>query len=147
MINYSREVKITFENKEGFESFKISDSHNSEKIFRKIMPIDSIEIYETVIAIFLNNNSESIGWFKVSQGGINGSVVDVRMIFSAALNCLATQFILCHNHPSGSLKPSIQDIAITDKLKEGSKVLDIKLLDHIILTKDSYFSFADKGLI
>lgn len=147
MTDYSRQVKITFESKEGFESFIANDSTVTSKAFRKLISIDTIEIYESVVAIFLNQNNESIGWFKVSQGGINASVVDLRMIYSAALNCLATGVILCHNHPSASLKPSSQDIAITKKLKEGGNLLDIRLLDHIILTKDSYFSFADEGLL
>lgn len=147
MTEYLKQVKLTLVKKEGIESFKAEGSYQIQKVLRDIIPADSINVHESVVAVFFNQNNESVGWFQVSQGGINQSVVDLRMVFSAALNCLATAIIMCHNHPSGNIKPSQDDIKITKKLKDGGDILNIKLLDHIIITEESYYSFADEGLI
>jgi DNA repair protein RadC len=88
-----------------------------------------------MICIFLNRQNNTIGWFKVSQGGLSGTVIDIRLILATALNCLASAIILCHNHPSGNLHPSEADISMTKKLQEASKLMDIQVLDHIILTE------------
>jgi len=95
--------------------------------------------------IYLNASNTTIGWYKVSQGGLQGTVADPRLIVKKALDVLATSFIMCHNHPSGNLTPSEADKVITKKIKEGAGFLDIKLFDHIILTEESYYSFADEG--
>ncbi len=87
------------------------------------------------------------GIYQLSSGGITGTVVDIRLLFAVVLKSISVGIILCHNHPSGKLKPSETDIQITRKIKNASEYLDIKLLDHLILTPDgSYFSFADNGL-
>ena len=78
---------------------------------------------------------------------MTGTVVDVRMIFTTALNCLATAIIIAHNHPSGTLQPSEADKAITRRIKEASKTLDISVLDHLIITDEDFYSFADNGLL
>ena len=97
--------------------------------------------------ILLNQASHPIGVYHLSTGGINSSVVDVRIILSIALKTLATGIIILHNHPSSNLKPSDSDIRITEKLKEACSIMDIRLIDHLIICKDDYFSFADNGLI
>ena len=81
----------------------------------------------------------------ISSGGITGTLVDVRIVFKKALEKGATAVILCHNHPSGALKPSNSDIQLTEKLRDAGKILDIRVLDHLIVTESGYFSFADEG--
>ena len=83
----------------------------------------------------------------MSKGGITGTLVDTRLVFKRAIELTATSIILCHNHPSGTLKPSASDISLTKKIKKGGEVLDIKILDHIIITEGSYYSFADEGVL
>ena len=85
--------------------------------------------------------------FILSQGGIAGTVVDLKLLFSVALKCVASGIIIFHNHPSGTTIPSTSDIKLTNKIKQAGEMLDIKLLDHIILTKKGYYSFADEGKI
>ncbi len=84
----------------------------------------------------------------MSSGGITGTLVDLRILFAVALKTLATSIIVCHNHPSGNLKPSHSDVILTNKIKKASELLDIKLLDHIIITpSQEYFSFSDDGIL
>jgi len=84
---------------------------------------------------------------KLSQGGISGTVTDVRIIMKKAVEFLASAIIVCHNHPSGNLNPSDADSKITGKIKEAGSIMDIQLLDHIIISGKDYYSFADNGLI
>ena len=98
-------------------------------------------------AIFLNQSNKVVHTQQLSSGGINQSIVDVRILFKNALELLSTGIIIAHNHPSGSLKPSAEDINITKKIKEAGNILNIQLLDHLIITQDHYFSFADEGLL
>lgn len=98
-------------------------------------------------AIFLNNNNKVIHVSQLTQGGISQSIVDVRTLYKMALDHFSTGIIIAHNHPSGSLKPSREDIHITQKVKEAGNTLSIQLLDHIIVTQNSYFSFSDAGLL
>ena len=105
----------------------------------------NIELKEYAFIVFLNRANEVIGFYKLSEGGITGTIMDPKLAFSVALQCLACGIILCHNHPSGNLKASTSDIAITNKFKEAAKLLDIAFLDHVILTNDSYISLADEG--
>ncbi|WP_347219941.1 DNA repair protein RadC [Chryseobacterium sp.] len=98
-------------------------------------------------AIFLNSSNKVLYTSQLTQGGISQSIVDVRVLFKTALEHFSTGIIIAHNHPSGSLKPSKEDINITQKIKEAGKILSIQLLDHIIITQNSYFSFSDAGLL
>jgi DNA repair protein RadC len=97
--------------------------------------------------VCLNNAKEVLGWVKVSTGGLDSSTVDPRVVFGIALQTAATAIIVAHNHPSGSLKPSPQDEQVTRRLKQAGELLGIQVLDHLIITKDSAFSFVDKGMI
>ncbi len=137
------ELKVELK-RDQIKKAKIANSQNSADFFREIWD-DSIGIYESFFVIYLNSSNTTIGWYKVSQGGLQGTVADPRLIVKKALDVLATSFIMCHNHPSGNLTPSEADKVITKKIKEGAGFLDIKLLDHIILTEESYYSFADEG--
>lgn len=102
---------------------------------------------EEVKLLLLNQSNTVLGIYNLSKGGINSSLVDVRLILSVALKCLATGVILIHNHPSGNLNPSKSDLEIVKKLNESCKLLDTTLLDSIIITKESYISFGDDGML
>lgn len=98
-------------------------------------------------AIFLNQSNKVIHISQLTQGGINQSIVDIRILFKNALDHFATGIIVAHNHPSGNLKPSSEDIHITKKIKEAGNLMNIQLLDHLIITQNSYLSFADENLL
>ena len=124
---------------------KVPSSQDCADFFRQLW--EGIDIYESFFAVYLNQSNNTIGWYKVSQGGITGTVADPRLILKKALDILATGIVICHNHPSGTLKPSLADEQITKKLKDGCSYFDIRLLDHIILTEDGYYSFMDEGIL
>jgi len=128
------------------ERERITSSLDAKKIFRSMIA-NSIEYKESFLLLILNNSNEILGIKKISEGGITATVVDVRLIFQTVLKAHGVAFILCHNHPSGKLQPSQADKQITNKIKEGAKVLDLKLLDHLIITKESGYSFADEGIL
>ena len=122
------------------------DAYN---VIKNFIPPNQIALKEFMVVLYLNNAQRVIGAYKVSDGGITGTVADLRLILSVALKSVATNFIIGHNHPSGNMKPSEADIALTKKLKDAGKMMDIKLLDHIILSPEegTYFSMADEGLM
>lgn len=109
----------------------------------------SLKDYEhEVFAVVFMNRANKINHFQVlSSGGISHTIVDPRIIFKRALEVKATSIVLCHNHPSGNLRPSRQDEALTAKLKDAGKLLDIQVVDHLIVSDEGYYSFADEGLI
>lgn len=125
---------------------KITTSDESVSYLRQFFK-DDILIYESFFILLLNRANYTIGWVKISQGGIIGTVVDIKLLMKYVIDLLASGVILCHNHPSGSITPSEQDKDLTKKIQETLKLIDSKVLDHIILTEDSYFSFADQGLL
>lgn len=126
---------------------RIRDAKDVESYLREIWNRRTIELCEECILLCLNSNHEAIGWVKVSTGGFNASLIDPRLVFSLALQTASTAIILAHNHPSGSLDPSDHDKAVTRQLREAGKFLGIAVLDHLILTKESAFSFAENGLL
>jgi DNA (cytosine-5)-methyltransferase 1 len=126
-------------------SVQIINSKDAVEILRKLIPMDEIELREQVVVLYLNNSNKVIGYYRHTTGGITSSIVDKRLILATALKSLCTSIILCHNHPSGGLKPSDADIKLTSQLKHAAKQMEIDLIDHIILTRDEYYSFADKG--
>lgn len=103
--------------------------------------------FEEFWIILLNRSNKVLGKYNISRGGISGTVADPKLIFSYALGKLASSIILAHNHPSGSVKPSLADRRLTDKLKRAAGYLDITILDHIIVGDSKYFSFADEGIL
>lgn len=129
---------------EALEKPKIS---SSKSVFNVMQPIIGELQHEEFWIIFLNNANRIQLKTQMSKGGITGTLVDSRLIFKRALELAATGLILCHNHPSGTLKPSTSDINLTSKIKKGGDVLDIKVLDHLIITEKEYFSFADDGIL
>ncbi len=141
-------IHVSFDKKlKKSELMKINSSKCAADIFRKVFNADTFDWSEEFVMLCLNNSNRVTGFFKISSGGMTGTVVDVRMIFATAFNCLATSIIIAHNHPSGTLIASDADKAITRKIKEAGAMLDIRLLDHIILTDESFVSFVDEGLL
>lgn len=129
-----------------FPSVKISSSSQAADFIRQFYG-DDIFIFESAFILLLNNSNITIGFAKLSQGGVTGTIVDPRIVAHYAVSSLAVGVILAHNHPSGNLTPSEADKQITNKVKEGLKLLDISLIDHVILTGASYTSLADSGLL
>ncbi len=120
---------------------------SSKSVFAIMQPIIGELGHEEFWILLLDNSNKLIYKYQISKGGLVATLVDPRVIFKTALEHSATGVILCHNHPSGSLKASETDISITYKLKEAGDYLDIKILDHIIITENEYFSFRDEGLL
>jgi DNA repair protein RadC len=110
-------------------------------------PILSDLVHEEFWILFLNRSNKVINRMKLSQGGISGTVTDVRIVMKKAIEFLASGIIVCHNHPSGNLNPSESDTKITQKIKEAGSLMDIQLLDHLIISEKDYYSFADNGLL
>lgn len=137
-IKYSTRVKPS-------EMDKIVSSNEAYEIFKNIYP--SLEHREYFYMLCLNRNNKVLGYSLISMGGLSGTVVDVRIVMQTALKANACSIIFAHNHPSGNLTPSSQDRDINNKIKEAGKLLDIPVLDHLILTPETYLSFADEGLM
>ena len=110
-------------------------------------PLLSDLSHEEFWVLFLNRSNKVINRMRLSQGGISGTVTDVRIILKRAIECLASGIIVCHNHPSGNLNPSESDTKITQKIKEAGNLMEIQLLDHLIISDKDYYSFADNGLL
>lgn len=128
-----------------FPKKKIRSSDDSYEVIKQFWHED-IEIYESFFILLLNRANMTIGWAKISQGGITGTVVDVKILLKYVVDSLASGVIIAHNHPSGNLIPSQSDIDITRKVKEALSYLDSQLLDHLIITPDNgYHSMADNG--
>ena len=129
---------------EALEKKKIT---SSKSVFELMQPVIGELEHEEFWIIYVNNSNKVIQKNQLSKGGITGTLVDVRLVLKSALEVGATGLILSHNHPSGTLKPSEADIKITQKLKHAAQSLDIKVLDHLIITEKAYFSFADESLL
>ena len=128
---------------EAVELYKIT---SSRMIFELMQPIIGELPHEEFWVLYLNNANKVLSKSQQGKGGITGTVADIRLIFKFAFELGATALILCHNHPSGNLKPSEADKKLTDKLKAAGQTLDIPVLDHVIITENSYFSFADEDI-
>ncbi len=129
------------------EALELPKITGSKAIFEIMQPLIGEITTEEFWIVYLNNSNKVLYKSKLSSGGLTGTVVDVRLVFKKAVELNSTAIILCHNHPSGNLKPSDADIQLTKKMKLGGETLDVKVLDHIIITEKSYFSFADEGLM
>lgn len=140
------EISISYSNSNS-DKLKINNSRHSYEILRACWSDSTIELQEEFKILMLNRCNQILGIYPLSKGGVSSTVVDAKLIFSVALKCNASSIILAHNHPSGNLNPSESDKNITQKLIKASKYLDIELLDHIIITKDDFYSFSDNGLI
>jgi DNA repair protein RadC len=119
----------------------------SKDVFSLMQPIIGDLSHEEFWVLFLNNSNKVMAKQQVSKGGMTATVVDIRLVFKQALELFSVAIIVCHNHPSGKLKPSDADVQLTKKIKNAGITLDIKLLDHLIITEKAYFSFADEGIL
>jgi DNA repair protein RadC len=142
------QTKITVKTKKGDGiTYQMKSSADAAQFFRTIFDADTIQWTEESAMITLNRANEVISVDKLSSGGTAGVIVDAKVVFTIALKLTGHSIILAHNHPSGHLKPSQQDIELTRKLQQGGDILDIQVLDHIILSDTGYLSMADEGYI
>lgn len=128
------------------ETVEFTKITSSRSVFNIMQPLIGELAHEEFWVLYLNNSNKIIYKAQLSKGGITGTIVDIRIIFKIAFEHNATAIVLSHNHPSGVLQPSEADKQITQKLKEAGKSLDISVLDHIIVTEKSYYSFMDEGI-
>lgn len=142
------EIQITYfpRKPEANSRREVHRSIDSATYFREVWS-DKINYIEEMYVMLLNTANQVLGYTKISMGGANTTIVDPKIVFQAALKAHATRIILGHNHPSGTTKPSQADIQLTKRLQECGNFLDIAVLDHIILGDETYFSFADDGLL
>lgn len=139
-ISYSSRIKPS-------ERPQIKTSKSAYDILFSTWDKNRIELVEQFKVLILNRANKAIGIFEVSTGGLSGTVADPKLIFAIALKAGASGIILCHNHPSGNLAASKSDMDLTKKIKDGGRILEIQVLDHIIITSEKYYSFADEGLL
>lgn len=120
---------------------------SSKDVFNLMQPVIGDIEHEEFWVLYMNNSNKVLAKTQISKGGLTATIVDVRLLFKRALELACVGLIVCHNHPSGKLQPSNADKDITQKIKQAGVTLDIKLLDHLIITQKAYFSFADEGII
>lgn len=138
------EIKVSYSNK-NLLKIKVTSSKIIYDLVINQWNLGIIEYQEEVKIVLLNRSNIVLGIYEMSKGGITASVVDIRIILGVALKCGASSIIMVHNHPSGKLIASDADKTITRKLKQACELLDVDLLDHLIISKDGYYSFADNG--
>ncbi len=142
------EVKVSYVNKvKAAERKQIMSSFDTYQLLLHTWELDTLDLQEHFCVLMLNRSNQVLALYRLSTGGLTGTVADPRLVFSTALKVCACSIILAHNHPSGTLRPSRADEELTYKMKEAGRMLDIKVLDHIILSSENYFSFADEGLL
>lgn len=131
--------------KEFDEDVVVTESNSAVNFIKD--KFEAIDIYEECFAIYLNNQNKVLGFAQIGKGGVRYTAVDTAIVMKYAVSCLASGIILSHNHPSRSTKPSREDEKLTDNLVQAGKILNIPLLDHIIITNNSFYSFRDEGRI
>ena len=119
--------------------------HSSVDIYRLMHPIMVNQQVEELWAIYMNMSSRIVKMKRISVGGISQTIVDIRIVLKEALLCNAVAIAICHNHPSGNVRPSLADDQLTEKLSNAYKTMDIRLLDHVIVADDSFYSYSDEG--
>ncbi len=149
MSTQVNEIKVSYQGKIKSDFWhKITSSQDAANLLRSNWDEGTIELQECFKIILLNNSNKVKGIYQISQGGLTGTLVDLRILFAVVLKTLSVAIILAHNHPSGVLKASQNDKSLTKKIKRAAELFDIKVLDHIILAPNgSYFSFADDGIL
>ncbi len=140
------EVQLVYKNRVPYTTRPtIKSSKDAYPLFLGTWDSNKIDLQEQFKVLFLNRCNQALAIAEISCGGITGTVVDTRLILSTALKLHATVLVLCHNHPSGNLSPSVQDEKLTETIKNAAVLLDIRILDHLILSSEGYYSFADEG--
>lgn len=142
------EVKLSYKpNFSLSERPQISNSQTAYGIFKARWDEETMQFLESFKVLLLNKASRVLGLLDLSLGGMDQTTADTRVLFAAALKAGATGVILAHNHPSGTKRPSKEDLAITERISKGGDLLGIKVLDHLIVTHEGYYSFRDEGII
>ncbi len=141
------EINVSYSRSERKHFGKVTSSKDAADFIRDTFHAGEVELQEQFIVLYLSQSNEIIGYYKHSKGAINATIADIRIILAAALKSLAVSMVVAHNHPSGNLKPSRADEQLTAKIKESAATMEIRLLDHVIVTRESYYSFADEGLL
>lgn len=141
------EIKISFkiDSVKKSELTKVVSSNDGYEVLKQIFDADTINWVEEAIILCLNRANKVVGFYKLASGGTSSVIMDTKVIYTVALNSGASAIIVAHNHPSGQLFPSDADRRVTKKLIDAGVIMDIPLLDHIIVTDEGYYSFADKG--
>lgn len=132
---------------EGFPRKEQARINNSQQLVDLLAPHLRDLVHEEFWVIYLDKAHHVLKVHQLSKGGVGGTTVDAKLLFKMAFECTASAFVMAHNHPSGNLRPSVADEKLTQKIKTAAKSLDLVLLDHLILSQDSYLSFADTGLL
>jgi DNA repair protein RadC len=127
--------------------FRVASPVSCEQYLRSLWDEDTIELREEFVLLCLNGAHEVLGWVRLHTGGFNHSPVDVRLVIGVALQTASSAVVVAHNHPSGGLNPSAEDVAVTRRIAEAAALMGIRLLDHLILTRDGCYSFADAGTL
>jgi len=141
------EIEVTYKNKvKPSERIKISNSKDAYELLAGICG-DKIEYCEQFFVVLLTRANTVLGVSKISEGGVCSTVVDPKKVMQIALRFHSCSLLLAHNHPSGNTRPSEQDIQLTRKLKAGADLFDISIIDHLIISSEGFFSFADEGLL
>lgn len=142
------EVQLVYRTKvKASERPKITKSADAFTLLREHWNDDTLDFIEKFKVMLLTRSNRILGIVEVSSGGVSETVVDPKIIFASALKAVASGIILAHNHPSGNLKPSSQDLALTKRLKQAGEILGISVLDHLIITSEGYYSFAEDGMM
>ena len=146
MENVVKEYKLTYKATKR-EAKTIKDSQTAVAEFRNIFDTDTLNLFESFYVVYLNRANRIKGYMKISDGGMTATMADPKLIYIGALESLATSIIIAHNHPSGNPRPSQEDKNLTDKIKRAGKLLDIDLIDHVIISDENYYSFAENGIL
>jgi DNA repair protein RadC len=145
-INELAEIQVYYST-QNTQKEKINSGQTAYEFLLKSWNLGTLELQEEFKVLLLNRANNALGIYSLSKGGISGTIVDVRLLFAVALKCNASGVIICHNHPSGNTTPSEADITLTKKIKKCSELFDITLIDHLIITKSTFYSFSTEGLL
>ena len=146
--NIVSEVELTYKNNVPYnQRQKISNSQGAYEILTNLFPENTMDYRETFIVLYLNRANQVLGYSVISQGGTSNTTVDIKMVIQTALLANASCIMLAHNHPSGNLHPSSDDNRMTNRIIDAAKLFDISVLDHLIITNESYYSYLDNGNI
>jgi hypothetical protein len=141
------ELAVSYTRSKQKDFGKITSSKDAANFIRNTFQQGEVELQEQFIVLYLSQSNNIIGYYKHSKGAINATIADTRIILATALKCLAVGMVVAHNHPSNNLTPSRADELLTAKIKESAAMMDIKLLDHVVVTANGYYSFADEGIL
>ena len=148
ILNQVSEIELIYRSKvKASERPKVSTATDAYKLFLQHWDKNKIGFIEQFKTMFLNRSNRVLGIYEVSTGGIAGTFVDPKLVFTAALKSNASAIVLCHNHPSGKVTPSYADKQLTEKLVAGGCFLDLQVAEHLIISEEGFFSFAEEGLL